>query len=175
MFLFSALLKRFRSLSILGIVMKVSRHPHSSSFSCCSSVVMWWWREFFQFSKMTWTFFLFPRFFFFVPHLIRFTTSSSTTCLFLLRIHADAVAADADVWNQCHLSLTGKDTKLYHGEKYLVSEAMINSFTWQMNLTVRNLHKSDFASYVCSSENALGKSDTRIRLQGKKREKRQEN
>lgn len=45
---------------------------------------------------------------------------------------------------------------------------MINSFTWQMNLTVRNLHKNDFASYVCMSENALGKSDTRIRLQGKR-------
>ena len=59
-----------------------------------------------------------------------------------------------------------EDVKLYHGEKYLVSEAMINSFTWQMNLTVRNLHKQDFAPYMCSSENALGKSDTRIRLQG---------
>jgi hypothetical protein len=59
------------------------------------------------------------------------------------------------------------DTKLYHGEKYLVTEAMINSFTWQMNLTVKNLHKSDFAPYTCSSENALGKSDARIRLQGK--------
>lgn len=46
---------------------------------------------------------------------------------------------------------------------------MINSFTWQMNLTVRNLHKNDFSSYICSSENALGKSDTRIRLQGKKK------
>ena len=60
------------------------------------------------------------------------------------------------------------DTKLYHGEKYLVTEAMINSFTWQMNLTVKNLHKSDFAPYTCSSENALGKSDARIRLQGKR-------
>lgn len=59
------------------------------------------------------------------------------------------------------------DTKLYHGEKYLVTEAMINSFTWQMNLTVKNLHKTDFAPYTCSSENALGKSDARIRLQGK--------
>lgn len=58
-----------------------------------------------------------------------------------------------------------EDTKLYHGEKYLVTEAMINSFTWQMNLTVKNLHKSDFAPYICSSENALGKSDARIRLQ----------
>ena len=36
-----------------------------------------------------------------------------------------------------------------------------------MNLTVKNLHKGDFAPYTCSSENALGKSDARIRLQGK--------
>lgn len=35
-----------------------------------------------------------------------------------------------------------------------------------MNLTVKNLHKSDFAPYSCLSENALGKSDARIRLQG---------
>lgn len=50
--------------------------------------------------------------------------------------------------------------------QYLVTESMINSFTWQMNLTVKNLHKPDFAPYICSSENALGKSDARIRLQG---------
>lgn len=37
-----------------------------------------------------------------------------------------------------------------------------------MNLTVKNLHKNDFVPYTCSSENALGKSDSRIRLQGKK-------
>lgn len=60
------------------------------------------------------------------------------------------------------------DAKLYHGEKYLVAESMINSFTWQMNLTVRNLHKGDFGQYICASENALGKSDARIRLQGKR-------
>lgn len=63
------------------------------------------------------------------------------------------------------------DTKLYHGEKYLVTESMINSFTWQMNLTVKNLHKIDFAQYTCGSENALGKSDARIRLQGKQQER----
>lgn len=61
------------------------------------------------------------------------------------------------------------DTKLYHGEKYHIIESMINSFTWQMNLTVRNLQKSDFGQYVCSSENALGKSDAPIRLQGNRK------
>lgn len=59
------------------------------------------------------------------------------------------------------------DSKLYHGEKYHIIESMINSFTWQMNITVRNLQKSDFGQFVCSSENALGKSDAPIRLQGK--------
>lgn len=43
---------------------------------------------------------------------------------------------------------------------------MINPFTWLLNLTVKILHKNDFAPYTCSSENALGKSDARIRLQG---------
>lgn len=65
-----------------------------------------------------------------------------------------------------HKYLQMEEMKLYHGEKYLVTESMINSFTWQMNLTVKNLHKNDFAPYICSSENALGKSDARIRLQG---------
>jgi hypothetical protein len=46
---------------------------------------------------------------------------------------------------------------------------MINSFTWQMNLTIRNLHKSDFLPYICLSENALGKADARIRLQGERK------
>ena len=43
---------------------------------------------------------------------------------------------------------------------------MVNSYTWQMNLTVKNLQKTDFGAYVCSSIHALGKSDARIRLQG---------
>ena len=67
------------------------------------------------------------------------------------------------------------DSKLYHGEKYHIIESMINSFTWQMNITVRNLQKSDFGQYVCSSENALGKSDAPIRLQGKKQNDRKIN
>lgn len=57
-------------------------------------------------------------------------------------------------------------SKLYHGEKYTMTEAQINAYTWQMNLTINDLKKSDFGAYVCSSINALGKSDARIRLQG---------
>lgn len=56
--------------------------------------------------------------------------------------------------------------KLYHGDKYFMSDVLINAYTWQMNLTIKNLQKSDFGAYVCSSNNAIGKSDARIRLQG---------
>lgn len=56
--------------------------------------------------------------------------------------------------------------KLYEGEKYTISEEKLNAYTWQLNLTVKNLHKGDFGPYICSSINALGKSDARIRLQG---------
>lgn len=56
--------------------------------------------------------------------------------------------------------------KLHDGSKYIISEGMINSYTWQMNLTIRNLQKSDFGAYTCTSTNALGKQDARIRLQG---------
>ncbi|XP_063701806.1 lachesin [Culicoides brevitarsis] len=55
--------------------------------------------------------------------------------------------------------------KIYHTEKYTMTESQINAYTWQMNLTINNLQKSDFGSYVCSSVNALGKSDARVRLQ----------
>ena len=159
---FSALLKHIRSLSILGIVMKVSWQLRIlihllaakalGSFSIFENDL-----NFFTsfHACLSWSVVIC------LPHLIQFITSSTLLRLLVVFL----------LLFRCHLSLTAKDTKLYHGEKYLVSEAMINSFTWQMNLTVRNLHKSDFASYVCSSENALGKSDTRIRLQGKKKER----
>ncbi|XP_058450165.1 protein amalgam [Malaya genurostris] len=55
--------------------------------------------------------------------------------------------------------------KLYESEKYVVSEEKLNAFTWQLNLTVKNLQKTDFGAYACSSINALGKADARIRLQ----------
>uniref|UniRef100_A0A182IN89 Uncharacterized protein n=1 Tax=Anopheles atroparvus TaxID=41427 RepID=A0A182IN89_ANOAO len=55
--------------------------------------------------------------------------------------------------------------KLYEGEKYTISEEKLNAYTWQLNLTVENLHKGDFGPHICSSINALGKSDVRIRLQ----------
>lgn len=154
-----------------GIVMKVSwlrtvTHPHSSFRGVADA------KSLGSFSIFQNDLNFFTSFFACLPACC-YLSASSNSIYNIINIVASACGVFALlvlIRCQCHLSLTGKDTKLYHGEKYLVSEAMINSFTWQMNLTVRNLHKSDFASYVCSSENALGKSDTRIRLQGKKKE-----
>ncbi|XP_036322337.1 lachesin [Rhagoletis pomonella] len=56
--------------------------------------------------------------------------------------------------------------KLHSSNKYNISEAMINLYTWHLNLTIRHLTKADFGAYTCSSVNALGKSEARIRLQG---------
>lgn len=57
--------------------------------------------------------------------------------------------------------------KLHDGPKYLITERLINSYIWQLNLTIRNIQKNDFGEYTCTSVNALGKQDARIRLQGK--------
>lgn len=56
--------------------------------------------------------------------------------------------------------------KLHDGPKYTMSERLINDYMWQLNLTIKNLEKNDFGEYTCTSVNALGKQDARIRLQG---------
>ncbi|XP_070140681.1 lachesin isoform X2 [Drosophila kikkawai] len=55
--------------------------------------------------------------------------------------------------------------KLHNGSKYNITEQMISQYAWHLNLTIKHLTKSDFGAYSCSSVNALGKSETRIRLQ----------
>ncbi|XP_050746331.1 protein amalgam [Drosophila biarmipes] len=58
-----------------------------------------------------------------------------------------------------------ENIKLHNGNKYNISEEMINLYTWHLNLTIRRLTKSDFGTYSCSSVNGQGKSEARIRLQ----------
>ena len=43
----------------------------------------------------------------------------------------------------------------------------MNDYTYQSNLTIRNLKSADYGSYICFSENAFGKTEGTIRLQGK--------
>ncbi|XP_055589719.1 protein amalgam-like [Uranotaenia lowii] len=77
----------------------------------------------------------------------------------LLQCTVEAFPAPLNGWYK------NDGVKLYEGEKYVISEEKLNAYTWQLNLTVKNLQKGDFGAYVCSSINALGKSDSRIRLQ----------
>jgi len=56
--------------------------------------------------------------------------------------------------------------KLLESEKYDISEVTINDYAYLLNLTVRRLDKSDFGTYTCSAENAFGKTEGSIRLQG---------
>ncbi|XP_076665974.1 dpr-interacting protein lambda [Andrena cerasifolii] len=55
--------------------------------------------------------------------------------------------------------------KLLPSDKYAMSEYPLNDYSWQMNLTVNSLKKRDFGEYVCSSANALGKTDGVVSLQ----------
>lgn len=52
------------------------------------------------------------------------------------------------------------------GSKYFMQEVMLNDYTLMMNLTIKSLEQRDFGGYVCSSENALGKAEGVVRLQG---------
>lgn len=63
-----------------------------------------------------------------------------------------------------NISITG--TKLLDTTKYITSEILTNSYVWQLNLTIKILKPNDFGTYICSSINALGKSDGKVRLQG---------
>jgi len=56
--------------------------------------------------------------------------------------------------------------KLLAGEKHDISEITINDYAYQLNLTVKRLDKFDFGTYSCSAENAFGKTEGSIRLQG---------
>lgn len=70
-----------------------------------------------------------------------------------------------NIYNWVWIFFSGS-LKLHDGPKYIISERSINSYTWQMNLTIKSLQKNDFGEYTCTSVNALGKHEARIRLQG---------
>lgn len=48
-----------------------------------------------------------------------------------------------------------------------MSETVLNEYSFLMNLTIKNLEKKDFGSYICTSSNAMGKAEGGVRLQGK--------
>lgn len=50
--------------------------------------------------------------------------------------------------------------------KYKMTEAPINEYSLQMDLTITNLEHKDFGGYLCIAKNALGKAEGSIRLQG---------
>lgn len=64
------------------------------------------------------------------------------------------------------LKLFTSGIKLLKDEKHNISEVPINDYAYQLNLTIRRLDKSDFGTYTCSAENAFGKMEGSIRLQG---------
>ncbi|XP_014212388.1 lachesin-like [Copidosoma floridanum] len=55
--------------------------------------------------------------------------------------------------------------KLLPNDKYAMAERQLNDYSWEMNLTIRALEPADFVSYICSSENALGRAEGAVRLQ----------
>ena len=56
--------------------------------------------------------------------------------------------------------------KLLPSEKYLMSERQTNDYSWEMNLTIRSIERADFVGYICAAENALGRAEGAVRLQG---------
>ncbi|XP_047343622.1 lachesin-like isoform X10 [Vespa velutina] len=55
--------------------------------------------------------------------------------------------------------------KLLTNDKHNVSEFTVNDYAYQLNLTIKQLSRNDFGSYICSAENPYGKAEGTIRLQ----------
>ncbi|OAD55796.1 Lachesin [Eufriesea mexicana] len=71
------------------------------------------------------------------------------------------VEASPQALNTWHHS-TGR--KLSPNAKYSITEYALNEYSWQMNLTINSLKKTDFGEYICSSLNAFGNATGMIHL-----------
>ena len=58
------------------------------------------------------------------------------------------------------------NTFFYRSSKYSIDE-LKKGYTVEMELTIRNITRSDLGIYFCNSTNSLGKADGSIRLYGK--------
>ncbi|KAJ8673794.1 hypothetical protein QAD02_005056 [Eretmocerus hayati] len=88
--------------------------------------------------------------------------------------HVVGAPVNKDVVLQCTVEaspqamntwLTDSGEKILPSDKYSWTDRPLNDYSWEMNLTIRALQKSDFRGYVCSSENALGKAEAAVHLQ----------
>lgn len=83
-----------------------------------------------------------------------------------LSIHTPTIERRNSPAAELFPKMSASGMKLLEDEKHDISEVTINDYAYQLNLTVRRLDLSDFGTYTCSAENAYGKADGTIRLQG---------
>ncbi|XP_060537057.1 lachesin-like [Cylas formicarius] len=79
-----------------------------------------------------------------------------------------------DVVMQCGVQASPKamnhwmrDTgeKIIPSEKHEMEEKIVNEYSLEMNLKIRNIERKDIGGYICTSSNALGKAEGTVRLQ----------
>ncbi|KAF7415182.1 hypothetical protein HZH68_003671 [Vespula germanica] len=95
----------------------------------------------------------------------------------LIKVTNQLVAAptNSNVILQCYVESSPRASntwykdngiKLLTNDKHNVSEFTVNDYAYQLNLTIKQLSRNDFGSYICSAENPYGKAEGTIRLQG---------
>nr|KAF7435883.1 hypothetical protein H0235_004074 [Vespula pensylvanica] len=95
----------------------------------------------------------------------------------LIKVTNQLVAAptNSNVILQCYVESSPRASntwykengiKLLANDKHNVSEFTVNDYAYQLNLTIKQLSRNDFGSYICSAENPYGKAEGTIRLQG---------
>ncbi|KAF7408753.1 hypothetical protein HZH66_003290 [Vespula vulgaris] len=94
----------------------------------------------------------------------------------LIKVTNQLVAAptNSNVILQCYVESSPRASntwykdngiKLLANDKHNVSEFTVNDYAYQLNLTIKQLSRNDFGSYICSAENPYGKAEGTIRLQ----------